>query len=186
MIEDADLGGDLGAADDGDEGALGVGEDGGQGVDLLLEQEAGVSGQVGSGTHDGALGTVSGAEGVEDEDVAVGSEGLGDLGVVLLLALVEADVLEDEDVAGLEGVDGLLGLLAVGVLDELHVEAGELSELLGGGAQGKLGLEAGAIGTAKVAHQDDLGVVLLEVADGGDGRTDAGVVSDDAVLQGAR
>lgn len=53
MIENADLGGNLGTADDGDEGALGLGEDAGQRVDLLLEQEAGDGRQVSGGAHDG-------------------------------------------------------------------------------------------------------------------------------------
>ena len=183
VIEDADLGGHLGAADDGDEGTLGLGEDRGQGVDLLLEQEAGVGGQVGGGADHGALGAVGGAEGVEHEDVAVGRERLGDLGVVLLLALVEADVLEDEDLAILEGVDGGLGLLAVGVVDELHVIAGNLGELVGGRLEGELGLGAVALGAAEVAHEDDLGALVLEVLDGRDGGAHAGVVGHDAVLQ---
>ena len=131
-----------------------------------------------------ALGAVSGAEGVEHEDVAVGGEDLGDLGVVLLLALVEADVLEDEDLAVSEGIDGGLGLLAVGVVDELHVIAGDLGELVGGRLEGELGLGAVALGAAEVAHEDDLGALVLEVLDGGDGGADAGVVGDDAVLQG--
>ena len=92
MIEDADLGGNLGTADDGDEGALGIGEDTGQRVDLLLEQEAGDGRQVSGGAHDGTLGAVSGAESIENEDVTIGCELLGDLGVVLLLTLIEADV----------------------------------------------------------------------------------------------
>ena len=184
MVENTDLGGDLGAADDGDEGALGLGEDGGQGVDLLLQQEAGVGGEIRGGAHDGALGAVRGAEGVEHEDVAVGGEGLGDLGVVLLLALVEADVLEDEDVAVLEGVDGGLGLLAVGVVNELHVVAGELGELVGSRLEGERGLGTVALGAAEVAHEDDLGALVLEVLDGGDGGAHARVVGDDAVLQG--
>lgn len=49
VIENADLGGNLGTADDGDEGALGLGEDAGQRVDLLLEQEAGDGRQVSGG-----------------------------------------------------------------------------------------------------------------------------------------
>ena len=35
-----------------------------------------------------------------------------------------------------------------------------------------------------MAHQDDCRVVLLEVRDGGDGRTNTRVVGDDAILQG--
>ena len=48
---------------------------------------------------------MSGAEGIENEDVTIGSELLGDLGIVLLLTLVETDVLENEDLARLDGGD---------------------------------------------------------------------------------
>ena len=146
VIQNTDLRGDLGATDDSDEGTLGLGEDTGEGVDLLLKQEAGDGGQVSGGAHDGTLGAMSGAEGIEDEDVAIGGEGLGDLGVVLLLALVEADVLENQDLAGLDRGNGLSGLLAIGVGDEGDVQAGELGKLGGDGLEGELGLEAGAVG----------------------------------------
>ena len=125
---------------------------------------------------------MSGTEGVENEDIAVGSEGLGDLGIVLLLTLVEADVLENEDLARLDSGDSLGSLLAVGVGDKGNVETGELSELLGDGLEGELGLEAGAIGTAEVAHEDDASIVLDEVVDGGQGSLDAGGVANDAIL----
>ena len=124
-----------------------------------------------------------GAEGVEHEDVAIGGKGLGDLGVVLLLALVEADVLEHQDVARLERGHGLGGLLAIGVVDEIHVEAGELSELVGSRLERELGLGAIALGATEMAHENDLGVVLLQILDGGDGGAHAGVVGHDAVLQ---
>ena len=182
MIENADLGGNLGTADDGDEGALGLGEDAGQRVDLLLEQEAGDGRQVSGGAHDGTLGAVSGAEGIENEDVTIGSELLGDLGIVLLLTLIEADVLENEDLARLDGGNSLSSLLAVGVGDKGNVETRELSELLGDRLEGQLGLEAGALGTAEMAHEDDASVVLNEVVDGGQGSLDTGGVANDAIL----
>ena len=182
VIENADLGGNLGTADDGDEGALGLGEDAGQRVDLLLEQEAGDGRQVSGGAHDGTLGAVSGAEGIENEDVTIGSELLGDLGIVLLLTLVKTDVLENEDLARLDGSDSLSSLLAVGVGDKGNVETRELSELLGDGLEGQLGLEAGALGTAEVAHEDDASVVLNEIVDGGQGSLDTGGVANDAIL----
>ncbi len=138
MIENADLGGNLGTANDGDEGAHGLGEDAGQRVDLLLEQEAGDGRQVSGGAHDGTLGAVSGAEGIENEDVTIGSELLGDLGIVLLLTLVKTDVLENENLARLDGGDSLGSLLAVGVGDKGNVETRELSELLGDGLEGQL------------------------------------------------
>ena len=182
MIENANLGGNLGTADDSDEGALGLGEDAGQRVDLLLEQEASDCGQVSGGAHNGTLGAVSGTEGIEDEDVAIGSEDLGDLGIVLLLTLVKTDVLENEDLARLDGGDSLSSLLAVGVGDEGNIETRELSKLLGDGLEGQLGLEAGAFGTAEVAHEDDASIVLNEIVDGGQGSLDAGGVANDAIL----
>ena len=182
MIENADLGGNLGTADDGDEGTLGLGEDTGQRVDLLLQKEASDCGQVSGGTHDGTLGAVSGTEGVENEDVAIGSEGLGDLGIVLLLTLVKTDVLENEDLARLDGGDGLGGLLAISVGDKSNIETRELGELLGDGLEGKLGLEAGALGTAEVAHEDNASIVLNEIVDGGQGSLDTGGVANDAIL----
>lgn len=182
MIENTDLGGNLGTADDGDEGALGLGEDAGQRVDLLLEQEAGDGRQVSGGAHDGTLGAVCGAEGIENEDVTIGSELLGDLGIVLLLTLVKTDVLENEDLARLDGGDSLGGLLAIRVGNKSNVKARELSELLGDRLEGKLGLEASALRTAEVAHEDDASVVLNEVVDGGQGSLDTGGVANDAIL----
>ena len=125
---------------------------------------------------------MSGAEGIENEDVAIGSELLGDLGIVLLLTLVKTDVLENEDLARLDGGDSLSSLLAVGVGDKGNVETRELSEFLGDGLEGQLGLEAGALGTAEVAHEDDASVVLNEIVDGGQGSLDAGGVANDAIL----
>ena len=106
-------------------GRSALGEDAGQRVDLLLEKEAGDGGQISGGAHDGTLGAVSGAEGIENEDVTIGSELLGDLGIVLLLTLIEADVLENENLARLDGSDSLGSLLAVGVGDKGNVETRE-------------------------------------------------------------
>ena len=182
MIENTDLGGNLGTADDSDEGTLGLGEDTGQRVDLLLEKEAGDGRQVSGGAHDGTLGAVSGAEGIENENVTIGSELLGDLGVVLLLTLVETDVLENEDLARLDGGDSLGSLLAVSVGDKGNVETRELGELLGDRLKGELRLEASTLGTAEVAHEDDASVVLNEIVDGGQGSLDTGGVANDAIL----
>ena len=73
---------------------------------------------------------MSGAKGVKDKDVSVGGELLGNLRVVLLLGLKEADILEDENLAGLQGLHGSLSLLAIGVIDELDVVTRELGELV--------------------------------------------------------
>ena len=119
---------------------------------------------------------------IVDCEIATGSELLRKLGIVLLLTLVETDVLENEDLARLDGGDSLSSLLAVGVGDKGNIETRELSELLGDGLEGQLGLEAGALGTAEVAHENDASVVLNEVVDGGQGSLDAGGVANDAIL----
>ena len=125
---------------------------------------------------------MSGAEGIENEDVTIRSELLGDLGIVLLLTLVKTDVLENEDLARLDGGDSLGGLLAIRVGNKSNVKARELSELLGDRLEGKLGLEASALRTAEVAHEDDASVVLNEVVDGGQGSLNTGGVANDAIL----
>ena len=125
---------------------------------------------------------MSRAKSVKNKDVTIRSKGLGDLGIVLFLTLVKTDVLENEDLARLDGGDSLSSLLAVGVGDKGNVETRELSELLGDGLEGQLGLEAGALGTAEVAHEDDASVVLNEVVDGGQGSLDTGGVANDAIL----
>ena len=63
-------------------------------VQLLLEKKSGDGrGQEGSDTLSGAVGAVSSAEGVVDEDVSVGGKFLCEGLVVLLLLRVETNVL---------------------------------------------------------------------------------------------
>ena len=126
---------------------------------------------------------MSRAKSVKNEDVAIRSESLGDLGIVLLLALVEADVLEHEDLARLKSGNGVSGLLAIGVVNKGDVETGELGELGGNRSERELGLGAVALGTTKVAHEDNAGVVLDKVLNGGQSSDDTGGIANDAVLQ---
>jgi hypothetical protein len=100
-LQDGQLGADLGAGDDGHQRPLGVGQGLGDGVDLGGQQRAGAGhlGVLGDAVG-GALGAVGGAEGVVDVDVAQGGHLLRQLGVVLLLADVDAAVLQQHDLAG--------------------------------------------------------------------------------------
>ena len=100
-LQDRDLGGDLGPADDGDERLCGILEDAAEELDLLLHQEAGDARQDLGHPLRGGVRAVRGAEGVVDVDVAQGRELRGELGIVLLLLRVEADVFQEHDVAGL-------------------------------------------------------------------------------------
>ena len=105
--DDAELVGDLGAAEDDAVGALGVTGDLGQGLDLLEDEQAGGRGQQLGNVVDGRLLAV-------DDTEAVGDEGVAELGVLAgqLLALfvdlgglarVVADVLEQGDLALTQG-----------------------------------------------------------------------------------
>ena len=61
---------------------------------------------------------VRGREGVVDVEIAERRHRLGELGIVLLLAAVEARVLEHADVARQHGRDRPLRLRALAILDE--------------------------------------------------------------------
>ena len=127
------------------------------------------------------MGAVGAAKGVKDEDVSQGSQFLGEFGVVLLLFLAEAQVLHQHDLAGLQSGGHLLGVGAHHVGGHGHGDAQQLLQVLPGGVQGVLLLPL-PLGTAQVRGQDDGGILLQQVADGGDGGDDAGVVQDLAGL----
>ena len=130
--------------------------------------------------------------------------GLGKLGIVLGLALLEAGVLEKHDLAGLQRGGLGLGVGAHHVGGKDHVPAQQLAQALGhglhaqglqgflplllgegGGVLALLGLllgplvEAG-LGLAQVGAGDDRRALVQEVLDGGQGRPDALVVGDGA------
>ncbi len=126
---------------------------------------------------------MGGAEGVVDVEVAEGGELFGELGVVCFFAGVEAEVLEEKGLAGLELGGELGGELADAVGGEGYVFRGsedvveELAEAVDDGteAHGRDGL---AFGAAEVGAEDDLGLVAQGVLDSGDGFANAGVVED--------
>ena len=182
MIKNTNLRRNLGATNDSYKWALWVREDRGKSVNLFLKQEASVCRKVSCWSNNRALCTVSGTKGIKNKDVTIRCKGLCNLWIVLLLTLVKTDVLKNKNLAVLECVYSLTGLLAIGVLNKLNLAAKKLSKLLCSWAQGKLWLEAGAIWTAKVAHQDDLCVVVEKILDGWKCSANAGVVSNNAVL----
>ena len=102
---------------------------------------------------------------------------------------MEAEVFQQEGLAGFE-VGGHLGgdlADAVGREGDVLVVAEDVVEqdaqVVDDGAQAH-GLDGLALGAAEVRAEDDLGLVAESVLDGGEGLADAGVVGDDAVLEG--
>ena len=143
-----------------------------------------------------------GAECVGNEDLCHVSQSLSKLGVVLGLALVEAQVLKQHDLTGLEGCSLGLCILADGVgrKDDFHAE--QLAQALCNGSEGQLlegllpcflsegsrilalfglllheGIESG-VGLAEVGAGDDRRAVFEQVLYGGESGNDTLVACD--------
>ncbi len=183
-LDDAQLVGDLGAAEDDDVRGLRVGGGLLQDGDLLLHQVAGVGRETLGDVVHGGLRTVDDAEAVGDEGTVVrgqGGELVGEgaaLGLVLGgLAGVETHVLEEQDVALGQAVGALVGVLTGDVAGEGDVLAECLGEGLGDRGQGVLRVDL-ALRAAQVGHDDDLRATLDERLEGGQGGGDAARVGD--------
>ena len=206
IIDHADLGRHLAAAQDGHQGPLGVGNGAAQELQLLLDQEAGNSGQVSSHAGGGGVGTVHGAEGVGHIQFRHVGHGLGQSGVILGLALFKAGVLQQQDLAGLQRGSLGLGILAHHVVGKDDLLTQQLAQPLGHGSQGQLlqgllpvlfldgsrilallhlllhiGLKGGH-GLAQMRAGDDGSAVIQQIADGGQGGDDTLVTGDLAGL----
>ena len=107
-----------------------------------------------------------GAEGVGDIDVAMLAELAGEVGVARLLAGVEAQVLEQQHLAGLERLHGGGGDRAGAV----GGEGDRATEPLGQYSRHRLEAEGGiglALRTAEMAHEHHRGPGVQRVLDGG-------------------
>ncbi len=192
MIDDLDFVGDLGSADDGDEGLDGIGDGLAEVGQLLFKQEAGggLPDVMGDALGRG-VGAVSGAEGVVDVEIAEAGEGFGELWVVALFLRVEAEVFKEQGLAGLELGGELGGDFADAIRGEGDVFGGsedvieELAQAVDDGPETHR-LVALAFGAAEVRAKDDLGFVADGVLDGRDGLADARVVEDLAAVRGER
>ena len=130
VVDDADLGGDLAAAQDGHQRPLGVGDGTAQELQLLLDQEAGDSGQVRRHAGGGGVGPVHGTEGVGHIQIRHVGQLPGQLRVVLGLAGLKAGVLQQQDLSRLQGGRLGLGVGAHYVMGEDHFPAQQLAEAL--------------------------------------------------------
>ena len=128
-----------------------------------------------------------------DHTEAVGDEGLaegGDLlgvggalgGVLGGFLRVEANVLEQHNVAIVHGGDLGLGVLTVGVLGQRHVGAQQLAEAGGNRGQAQLRDDL-ALRAAEVGHEDDLGAFFAQGLDGRQSGLDSTVIGDGGAVQ---
>ena len=129
----------------------------------------------------GGVGAVGGGEGIVDVDVAELGE-LFDIGrIVLLLALVEARVLEQQNVAVLHCPDRVGGHFANAVADEADRPADDLSDRLGDRSQ-RIGFVRTALRAAEMREQNDLAALVGDLLYRLRHALDARLVGDAAVF----
>ena len=124
------------------------------------------------------------AERVIDVGVTELGEFLAKCGVVFLLALVEAQVLEQKHVPLAKRRRLLLRVLAHRIARERDRLAEKLCQSQGSWTQRELLLEALARRTAEMAHEDDARTVADKLLDGRQRRFDPRVIGHDAVGYG--
>ena len=183
-VDDLDLIGDLRAAEDGDEGTLRVLEHARERGHLALHEVARVRRKQRRDASCRGMRAMRRAERVVDVGVAELGELLAKRRVVLLLALVEAQVLEQKHIPLAKRRRLRLRVLAHRVACERDRLAEELRQTQGSWAQRELLLEALARRTTEVAHEDDARSVADKLLDGRQCRLDARVVGHDAVGHG--
>lgn len=188
VLDELDLVRDLCAAEDGEEGPLGLLEDLGKVLELLGHEEPGRLLREVDADH-GRVGAVRRPERVVDKDVAELGEARAELldllrvrlGLVAVLVLgrallldVEAQVLEEEDVAVLGVGDALLRLGADALGEERDRLAREEALELGGDGLERVLCDGRAVGAAEVRHEHDrLGALVDGVLDRRERRSDA-------------
>jgi len=121
---------------------------------------------------------VAGAEGVVTVDVGHRGQRGGEFGVALLLAGIEAEVLQHQHAA--VGQCGGLGpgVVADRVGGEGHVLAQQFAQPDGRRLQTELDIAGVALGSAQVAHQDQASAALDDRLDRGHGHSDPPIVGD--------
>ena len=183
MGEHVDLARHLGAADHGGRRALGLLQHAHQRVDLLHQQRPGIGRQQPRNRVGGGVRAMRRRERVVDEQVAERGQPLGELGVVLLLALVEAQVLEHGDLPGQQRSDRALRRLADAVGREDDGMAEQLAQLVRHGLQAELGIGA-ALGPAEMRDHDDARAASGQVLQARDEPLEPRRVGDLAVRHG--
>ena len=180
MAEQIELGRNLGAADDGRERALRMVEHLLEGFQLGLQAAPGVSGQHMAEAFGRGMGAVRGGEGIVDPEVAELGERGDESGIVLLLAGMEARVLQTDDVAGMHGGDRALGDRTDAIVDEGNRPLDDARDFRRDRLERGLGVAA--FGPAEMREQDDLAAFGRDFGDGLRGALDARGVGDHAVF----
>ncbi len=180
VAEQVELGGNLGAADDGRERTRRLVEHLLEGFQLRLQRSSRISRQQMRQPFGRGVRAVRHREGVVDENVAELGERGDESRIVLLLAGMEAGVLQADDVAVLHRRHRMLGGLADAVVDEFDRPLDDVRHL--GGHRLERILLIASLRAAEMREQYDFGALVGDFGDGVRHALDAGGVGDHAVL----
>ncbi|MPM50421.1 hypothetical protein SDC9_97160 [bioreactor metagenome] len=184
IVDDVQLIGHLGAAQNGDKRAHGAVDGIAKELDLLAHQVTHRSGfDIIGHTDSRAVGTVRRAKRVVDIHVGKAGQLFAECGLVFGLFFAEAGILQQHHVAVFHcGNGGLCMLAHNGVIIGKHDRlAQQLCQTRRARSEAELRLRA-VFRLAQMAAKDNLAAVCNQLFNGRQGRDDAVIVGDDAVL----
>ena len=150
---------------------------------FLLQEKTRRRGQVPRQTLRRCMGTVGGAKGIVYVEIGQSRQPGGKLGIVLFFPRMEAGVLQQEDVTGFGSLHCSLHLRTDTVVQLCNGAFKQLREPQGNGVHPQR-VNNLALGPAQVRTEDQNSVLLQQIADGGQGCPDAGVVGHMPIDQG--
>ena len=135
ILNHADFVGNLGAAQNGHERPFGIFQSLAHDGQLFFHQQTCISGQICRHARSGRMGSMYRTECVGHIDICQRCQLLGKFGVVLLLALFKAQVLQQQNLTGLQRSSLCLCVFPHNVLCENHRLAQQLAQALCHGSQ---------------------------------------------------
>ncbi len=179
VVDNAELIGNLGAAEDSNEGSLGLIESTAEELKFLSYEETAYCGQIVRYALSGCVCTMYGTESIGYVNVRHGSELLCKLGVIFGLFLVETKIFKEHNLAGLEILGKSLCIFADNVLSHLNSHTEMLSEALSYLSERELGVNF-ALGSAHVRAGNNSSTLLEKILNSGQGCNNALIIGDNA------
>ena len=177
VADDADLIGDLCAADDGNERMLRSFQSLADVVDFFFHEETGNNFHILSDTSVGSMAAVGYTESIVNSNVSEASQLFCKFGVVLLFSLVITEVFEKQNFASFEVSSSFFSNFAYAVGSPFYIFAEEFGQMGNEVLRGELRLTSFGR-TADVASQDNSSAVIEQVVDGRQRANHTGVIGD--------
>ena len=181
VVDNADLVGNLGAAQDRDEGTCRLGESLAHNVKLLGNQVTGCGRKEIRKAGRGSVCAVSRSESIVDIEIRKRSKLSRKSGIVLRLFLVKTDILKHQDLAVLKSGSLRLGIVADHVGSKYNRLSDQFGQTVGGRLHGENSLRS-VLRASEMGNENNFGVVLYEVGNCGKSASDTLVVCDCSCL----